>query len=241
MVVRHAEHARDARVGAVQRGQLVDRGPRLARVNLRPRLARAASSAWRGRRRLAARRSRHDTPAQMKPPKAGTTSAAHIRQAGVTVRPHRLAAALFERQHLIARDVLPHLLEAVGPAHLDAGRRARPRRARSARAGRSARGSCRRRAPRAPATRRPVTMRTRAPMALRFDRVPTSRSSSQRFAAGALRQEQVGRVVHVVDRDVDRAVVVDVAEGRAASRLRGRRRRAQPIGDVLEPARCTLR
>ncbi len=49
-------------------------------------------------------------------------------------------------------------------------------------------------------------------------------------------QEHVGRRMHVGDRDVDRAVVVEVAEGAAASRARRDGRRAETVGDVREHA-----
>ena len=47
---------------------------------------------------------------------------------------------------------------------------------------------------------------------------------------------QVRPGVHVVDQDVHVAVVVEVAEGRAAPGPRDGDRRPQPLGDVLEPA-----
>jgi hypothetical protein len=47
-------------------------------------------------------------------------------------------------------------------------------------------------------------------------------------------QEQIGRVVHVADHDVDGAVVVDVAERRSAAGLRCRHRRAEPLAHVFE-------
>ena len=74
----------------------------------------------------------------------------------------------------IDAEVRPRLFESVRPADLNAFDRAPHRQARSARGDRSASSSCRRRALPAPARRQPVTSRTRAPMALRFDCVPTS-------------------------------------------------------------------
>ena len=75
--------------------------------------------------------------------------------------------------------------------------------------------------------------RTRAPIALRFDRVPISCSVIQSRTPGP-RDQQVGRVVDVVDDDVDVAVVVDIREGGAAAGVRRGNRRPEPFADVFE-------
>ena len=52
--------------------------------------------------------------------------------------------------------------------------------------------------------------------------------------AGLIEAEEIGRVVQVVDDDVDVAVVVEVGKGGAAAGLRRRHRRAELLGDVGE-------
>ena len=52
--------------------------------------------------------------------------------------------------------------------------------------------------------------------------------------AGLIQAEEIGRVVQVVDDDVDVAVVVEVGEGGAAAGLRRRDRRAELLADVGE-------
>ena len=87
--------------------------------------------------------------------------------------------SLFERVELIDRQVVPASSTVRWASAPRRDRRASPRRGRSARGNRSATGSCRRRGPPATAATSPATARTRAPIAFRFDRTPTSVSVIQ--------------------------------------------------------------
>src|SRR5262245_20962610 len=54
--------------------------------------------------------------------------------------------------------------------------------------------------------------------------------------ARAIYTEEIRNVVHVVDDDIDIAVVVEVGEGGAAARLGNGHRRSELLGDVTEAA-----
>ena len=129
-----------------------------------------------------------------------------------------VSPSLKVRCHRSAREG-PRFLGTVRPPHNDPLDRASRLRGRNADADRSANSSCRRRALPATARRRRPRSRTRAPIALRFDGVPDQlQRRASGASAGPIEPEQIGRVVDVVDDDVDVAVVVEVGERGAARR-----------------------
>src|SRR4051812_12054408 len=152
--------------------------------------------------------------------------------ASVAIRP-RMTAALFQRVKTINVKSVPGLFASIGPAHVNAVH---------------ARGE------RQPEVHAEVVLREIAAAAANLlplldaardaahscaDRVAIGRDAGQLqrdpvVTRTALAAEEVRPIVDVRDRHIDLAVVVEIAERRAAPRLRRRDRRAEPLGHVDE-------
>ena len=131
-----------------------------------------------------------------------------------------------------------HLDLAARPAHLDLVDARRGAEAEVQRAGRRASSSSTGSAPPAPGVRPPaVTMHRRADRRRGSTSRPSSATSIQPCPPRVVVAQQRRRLVHVHDEHVDVAVVVEVAEGGAAARVRVVSARAARGGHVLESRR----
>ena len=140
----------------------------------------------------------------------------------------RLPLALAQRQQPIRGHTGPRLFEPIGPPHLDAiddGRGAQPDVHAKIVLGEVAAAALHF----AICVTCPVVTRTRAPMALRLERVPISRTASQWWPAVAVVRNTSG-VSWMLLMTTSGAVVVEIAESGAAARFRRGRRRAQAHG-----------
>src|SRR3954447_3946145 len=152
--------------------------------------------------------------------------------ASVAIRP-RMTAALFQRVKTINVKSVPGLFASIGPAHVDAVH------ARGERQPEVHAEVVLREIAAAPANLLPLLDAAGDAPHPRANRIAIRRDAGELqrdpvVTRIALTAEEVRPIVDVRDRHIDLAVVVEIAERRAAPRLRRRDRRAEPLGDIDE-------